>query len=119
MTSRRVIIVIAALAIWATGAYPPWKLSHPFAAKETGDYGQAGAAVAMVDVSNAAGNDWLVNEKSLPGRTSLATLGYGFGYSVDYGRLAIEWLIILALCFAAIQFVPSSPADESAAPEKK
>jgi hypothetical protein len=102
---EKIIVAIAALAIWATGAYPPWKLSHPFAAKETGDYEQAGAAVAVADVSNAVGNDWLINEKSLPGRTSFTTLGYGFGYSVDYGRLVVEWAIIAALYYAAIRLV--------------
>ena len=54
---RRVLAVAAALAIWVTGAYPPWKMSVISAA-----HPQA--------VSVAAGNDWLIQAKSYPGLDS-------------------------------------------------
>jgi hypothetical protein len=49
-------------------------------------------------VSTAIANDWLINEKTYPGSSgALATLRAGIGFSVDYGRLGIEWAIIAAL----------------------
>lgn len=68
--------IVAALAIWATGAYPPWK--------------QVVSARGEI-ISRSVGNDWLISDRE----------GRGFS-SVDYGRLAIEWAIIAALYGGAV-----------------
>jgi hypothetical protein len=49
-------------------------------------------------MSTAVDNDWLFAAKALPGHTAInELLRPGIGFSVDYGRLAIEWAIIAAL----------------------
>jgi hypothetical protein len=103
---RKVLVVVAALAIWATGAYPPWKMSHVYTADESSYEGNV--AVAVAEVSSAIGNDWLMNEKYNGWTSPLRALRAGYGYSVDYGRLAIEWAIIAALYWAALQLLPQA-----------
>jgi hypothetical protein len=94
---RKLLMVIAALAVWATGAYPPWKLTL--------------SAEGRPAVSGAVGNDWLINEKSLFGWSPVRTVGNGWGFSVDYGRLGIEWAIIATLYGAASRLLPAKADD--------
>ena len=102
--------IVAALAIWATGAYPPWKESYVVRAEVTeSGSGQTAdhpaVAVATQIISTAIGNDWLINQKGWISPypvhgDSYRSLKIGLGYSVDYGRLAVEWAIIAALYVA-------------------
>jgi hypothetical protein len=59
-----------------------------------------------MQVSTAIGNDWLINEKHFRDLTPFASVRAGVGYSVDYGRLAIEWAVIAALYWAVVQLLP-------------
>ena len=122
--AQRIVTVAAALAIWGTGAYPPWMVSYVVKSEVTQseagigggqDHPAVAAAVANEVVSTAIGNDWLINEKSvgdqhIPGFPGLPSLRRGIGFSVDYGRLAVEWIIIAALCAALISaLAPAKP----------
>lgn len=90
---KKALIIAAAAAIWATGAYPPWKLSL--------------SVKGRPEVSSVVGHDWLINEKHLYGLAPVDMATRGWGYSIDYGRLGIEWVIIAALYCAASQLLPA------------
>ena len=114
MTRRGILAVVAALAIWATGMYPPWRESY-VVRSENGDSG-----IAVTTVATAIGNDWLINQKSFPELAlrrgdSLPMLRAGIGYSVDFGRLAVEWAIIAALYGALVVVLRVPPVSAPAA----
>jgi hypothetical protein len=100
MLQNKIIVAVAAVAIWGTATYPPWKLSYSRQTEGT-----------AVTVSTAVANDWLINEKSLPRFTAPQMTRVGYGYSVDYGRLAVEWAIIAALYYAAIRVAAPRTAE--------
>jgi hypothetical protein len=102
--ATKVLTILAALAIWITGAYPPWKLTY--AARGESFHGQV--------ISTPLANDWLLTEKSLLGQNWRGDLRAGLGCSVDFGRLAVEWAIIAALYAASLVAFRSAPPDDSA-----
>jgi hypothetical protein len=121
--------IVAALAIWATGAYPPWRESYVVRAEVTeSGSGQTAdhpaVAVATQTISTAIGNDWLINQKGWISPypvhgDSYRSLKIGLGYSVDYGRLAVEWAIIAALYAGAVVTFRQDAAGRDEAGEAK
>jgi hypothetical protein len=78
---------LAALAFAATAVYPPWTVSfqratHPLT-RTAVDYG------------------WVSASPHRNNSEPIQDLVLGFSYSIDYDRLALEWLVTLA-CFIAV-----------------
>jgi hypothetical protein len=94
---RKLPAVATALALWATGAYLPWKMSSVIRDEVTqteaglgtaGDHPAVAAAVALALMSTAVDNDWLFTAKALPGNTAThELLRLGIESSVDTGGL--------------------------------
>jgi hypothetical protein len=83
-----VVLSLGALALIAAAIYPPWRMSLHRHDRPL--------------VSTPAGYDWLSAHPHSPNRMPIQDLFAGVQYSVDYGHLLVEWLIIAAATGAGL-----------------
>lgn len=98
---QSVILALGCFAIAFMGAYPPWQISVVHRASES--VAGSGAAVALTIVTAPADYHWIWRAPLTAevGTPDIELVSGGLGVGVDWGRLIVQIVAVIAATLAA------------------